>query len=89
MDNCLAYEDACRLAQSHLDSDPFPDPSYRWVLSEGKPIPEGWYFEYRFEPVSDDIDLDDGFGGAPGYVVSRSGIRIVGWDDEIIAAQER
>jgi hypothetical protein len=76
----LTYDQALLAAKEFLANNPFPYPEYRWVLTVGRPIAEGWYFDFRFERV-DDEPPDDGFGGAPGYkVVAETGdVRVVGW----------
>ena len=69
-------------ARAHLDAEPFSDPQYRRVLPAGRPVSDGWYFDYALErtdgrPLSD----ADAVGGAPGFLVSAADgqVRVVGW----------
>ena len=78
----LTYDQACDLAKKHLSEEPFPHKDYRWKLSNGKQVSDGWYFDYSFESVNDlPPDQWEGFGGAPGFIVSEQGVRVVLWPE--------
>ena len=80
----LTYDEAVAAAKAHLEAEPFPDPVYRWCSPTGRAVAEGWYFDYSFERVDGKpCGTDEGFAGAPGYVVSsRDGtLRVMGWKE--------
>jgi hypothetical protein len=69
----ITFEQAATAARAYLEREPFPHPGYRWVLPPGRPVPDGWYFDFTFErtdgqPLSD----ADAMGGAPGFLVSAT-----------------
>ena len=66
----LTYDQAVATAEAHLEEERFPDAEYRWSTPKGRPVAEGWYFEYAFERVDGKPLGMHGFVGAPGYVVS-------------------
>ncbi|MFL5331387.1 MAG: hypothetical protein ACJ8C4_21065 [Gemmataceae bacterium] len=81
----LTYDDAVSTARAFLDAERVPSPEYRYVLTTGRPIAEGWYFDFKLERVDGDAlrDPRDLFGGAPGYkVLAVNGeVQIVGWQE--------
>lgn len=80
----MTYEEACAIAQDHLDEQPFPHPDYRWRLTQGRELPDGWYFDYACEPVRSMPESEkEQFAGAPGFIVPQdgSGIHVVSWDE--------
>ncbi len=78
----MNYEEARVLADRHLQEEPFPHSDYRWRLPEGRELPDGWYFDYSFEPIRPIPESEqDQFAGAPGFIVPRDGamVRVVSW----------
>jgi hypothetical protein len=81
----LTYDDALLAAKAFLEAEPFPYPEYRWVPTSGRPIAEGWYFDFEVQRA-DGQPLRfprDAFGGAPGYKVlaANGDVRVVGWEE--------
>lgn len=81
----LTYDEALSAAKAFLAAEPFPYPEYRYVPTTGRPIGEGWYFDFRVERV-DGQPLQfprDAFSGAPGYKVlaTNSVVQVVGWEE--------
>ncbi len=80
----MTYDEARAVANRHLEAEPFPHPDYRWRLSEGRSIPEGWYFDYCFEPNHPIPEAErEQLAGAPGFIVPSDGteVRDVAWDE--------
>lgn len=83
---------AITAAQAYLDANPFPDPSYRHVLTQGRPVSDGWYFDFDYERVDGQpLGEDDLFVGAPGFIVSSRdrSVRVIGrkeWHDRNLLA---
>jgi hypothetical protein len=78
----MTYEKALAVAKRHLEENPLPHTDYRWRLSDGREVSEGWYFDYCFEPVRPIPEAEwEQFAGAPGFLVLRdkAEVRIVGW----------
>ena len=75
----LTREEARRLAQQHLDADPFPCAGYRWKLTEPILLENEWYFNYEFESVNDIAPGNIDVAGAPCFAISASGARTIGW----------
>ena len=78
----MTYAEAHAIAQRHLDEEPFPHPSYRWQLSQGRELPDGWYFDYAYEPVRPIPESErEQFAGAPGFIVPQDGsaVHVVSW----------
>ena len=81
----LTYDEALLVAKAFLDAKPLPYPEYRYVPTTGRPITEGWYFDFGVERI-DGQPMQfprDAFGGAPGYkVLAANGeVREVGWEE--------
>jgi hypothetical protein len=77
----MTREEATELARAHLERHPFPEEGFRWVLDAGTLLPQGWYFEYRFERThgSGDPPL---YAGAKGFIIMQDGCaRDVSWPD--------
>lgn len=69
------------LARRHLDSIR-PPPGWRWAAPEGRRVPTGWCFDYTAERLQPRRGPGNGFGFAPGYLVSDDGsVRTVGWGE--------
>ncbi len=80
----MTYEEVRMRAQRHLDEEPLGHPDYRWRLSEGVELPDGWYFDYVFEPVRAVPEAEsEQFAGATGYIVPSDGseVRAISWDE--------
>ena len=76
----LKYEKALELARQHLSEEPLSHDDYRWKLPDGKQVRDGWYFDYTIECVHDWLPEQwDLFAGAPGFIVSDDGVRVVSW----------
>lgn len=76
--------EARKRAQQHLETEPLDHPDYRWRLGEGVEQPDGWYFDFTFEPVRPLPESEwEQFCGAPGFVVPSDGseIRVLSWED--------
>lgn len=67
------------VARQHIAGLP-PVRGYVWQLSDGRRVPDGWYFDYSAKRVQSRFKSTASFGYAPGYLVSDNGtIRTVGW----------
>ncbi len=67
-------DQAQSIANNYLESQPPPDPDYRWTLSAGLLVKDAWYFDYKFEHVHGIPESEwDEFTGAPGFVVPIDG----------------
>ncbi len=78
----VTYQEALAEAQSHVAEAPLDDPDYRLGLSQGREIPEGWYFDYSIEPIRPIPESEEGeFAGAPGFIIPSTGTepRVVSW----------
>jgi hypothetical protein len=73
----IGYEEAAKLAREHLASQRFPDANYRWIFTEGRTHPDGWYFSYIYHHVAElPRSQWKKFFGAPGFVVHHDDGRI-------------
>jgi hypothetical protein len=71
----MTQEEAISIARHHLENNPFPDDEYRWVLGPATPTRDGWYFDYRYEPIAGLGELPP-YAGAMGFLVSADrGVR--------------
>ena len=80
----MTYQEALAAAQSHVAEAPLDHPDYRMSFSQGREIPEGWYFDYTIEPVRPIPESEqEQFAGAPGFIIPSSGAapRVVTWDE--------
>ena len=81
----LTYDEALSAAKAFLSANPCPLEAYRWVATTGRPIAEGWYFDFERERLDGEpMEVPrDAAGGAPGYkVLSATGeVRVVGWEE--------
>ena len=81
----LTYDEALSTAKAFLAANPFPYPEYRYLPTTGRPIADGWYFDFKFERLDGEPlqDKRDTFGGAPGYkVLAANGeVQVVGWKE--------
>ena len=79
----MTDEEAIALAKQHLVDNPLPHSDYRWRLTDGREVGDGWYFDYAFEPMRPIPEHELGyFGGAPGFIVRYDGtVRNVSWSE--------
>ncbi len=78
----MTYQEALAEAQSHVAEAPLDDPDYRLGFSQGREVPEGWYFDYSIEPIRPIPESEqEEFAGAPGFIIPRTGTepRVVSW----------
>jgi hypothetical protein len=78
----VTYKEARAAAERHVAETPLDHPDYRIGFSQGRHVSEGWYFDYRIEPVKPIPESErEQFAGAPGFIVPNSGAppRVVGW----------
>jgi hypothetical protein len=77
----MTSDEATAAARRHLQENPFPEQGFRWALDPGTRLPEGWYFEYRFERAQGTGDLPL-YAGAKGFIVLPDGhVREVSWPE--------
>lgn len=79
----ISLEQALAIAGEYVASQQ-PYPGWKYVVGSWKELADDWYFDHCIVPTSPETDQSgDGFGGAPGFFISkRTGwIRIASWAD--------
>ncbi len=79
----LDYSAVVVLAEAHIVGLPPLPAGFRRVLTEGRRVEGGWYFDSGLEKVPpNEGGPGSGIGGAPGFLVSDDGIvRTIGWPE--------
>jgi len=80
----ISYDQASAAARGYLKANPLPYPEYRYVLTVGRAVSDGWFFLFDFERVDGrPLGEKDELGGAPGFIVSLDDgkVRVVNWKE--------